>query len=167
VASFDEFYAAHFGALTVQLYGMTGDMAEAQDLVQEAFTRAWQRWDRIVDYDDPVSWVRRVALNLATSRWRHARTALRYLASQRIPHTDGPGPDRVALVQAMRGLPQRQRQALTLHYLADMSTEEIARECGVPPSTVRSWLHRGRASLLSRMSDEETPRERRAAAKPA
>jgi RNA polymerase sigma-70 factor (ECF subfamily) len=162
VADFDEFYAGCFASLTVQVCGVTGDMAEAQDIVQEAFTRAWQRWDRVAHYDDPTAWVRRVAFNLATSRWRRARTAWRYLAAQRVEHVDGPRPDRVALAAALRTLPPKQSRALALYYLADLSAEEIAQECAVPPSTVRSWLHRGRARLMAELSDEETSRGSRA-----
>jgi DNA (cytosine-5)-methyltransferase 1 len=61
----------------VQLFAYTGDMAAAQDVVQEAFCRALSRWKRIADLDDPAGWIRRVARNLATSRWRrHAVTEL-------------------------------------------------------------------------------------------
>jgi hypothetical protein len=63
---FDECYAAHFQRLTMQLYAYTGDVGVAQDVVQEAFCRALARWDRVGWFDDPLSWVRKVAWNLAT-----------------------------------------------------------------------------------------------------
>ncbi len=153
MASFEELYTAHFAALAIQLYSITGDMSEAQDVVQEAFSRAWPRWDRLARYDDPVAWVRRVAWNIATSRWRRARTAARHLAGQRPQYADAPGPDRVALLEAMKQLPFRQRRAVALHYLAGLSIGDIAMDCGVPESTVRSWLHRGRASLHRQLSE--------------
>jgi len=158
--SFDEFYAAHYAGLVVQLHAGTRDLAEAQDFVQEAFARAWGRWDRLMEYDDPVAWVRKVAWNLAISRWRRTRTAVRYLARQRVEHAAGPGPDRVVLRAALARLPDNQRRAVTLFYLADLSIADIARECGVPDSTVRSWLHRARAALLEQLRDraEEVPR---------
>lgn len=152
-SDFDEFYAANFGALVVQLRAGTGDLAEAQDVVQEAFCRAWSRWADLVRYDDPVAWVRRVAWNLAFSGWRRRRTARNYLTRQRISTVDGPGPDRVALNAALARLPVNQRKAVVLHYLAGLSTHEIAYECGVPDATVRSWLHRARASLFRQLSD--------------
>jgi RNA polymerase sigma-70 factor (ECF subfamily) len=151
--SFDDFYAAHFGALVVQLRAGTGDLAEAQDVVQEAFCRAWGRWDQLIGYEDPVAWVRKVAWNLAISRWRRTRTALRFVARQRAEHVAGPDPDRVALSAALDRLPVKQRRAVTLFYLADLTTGEIAQECGVPESTVRSWLHRARATLLKELTD--------------
>ena len=74
---FAAFYAATFSSLCAQLYIYTGDMGEAQDVVQEAFTRALPRWSRLAEYDDPAAWIRKVAWNLATSRWRRIDAWLR------------------------------------------------------------------------------------------
>ncbi|AVT34834.1 MULTISPECIES: RNA polymerase sigma factor [unclassified Plantactinospora] len=150
---FDDVYRAHFQPLVVQLYAYVGDMTEAQDLVQEAFSRAWPRWDKIARYDDPVAWVRRVAWNTATSRWRRLRTARRYLERQRPENVPGPGPDRVALTAALATLPPNQRRAVVLHHLADLSINEIALECEVAPGTVKSWLHRARTALAARLGE--------------
>ncbi|MEH1012079.1 SigE family RNA polymerase sigma factor [Micromonospora sp. CPCC 206060] len=151
---FDDFYHAHFRSLTVQLCAYTGDLGQAQDLAQEAFCRAFARWDRIVRYDDPVAWVRRVAWNLANSRWRRLRTAHAYLRRQRETHVAGPNPDRVALEAALALLPANQRRAVVLHYLADLPVAEIAHQAGVAEGTVKSWLHRGRAALAALLRDE-------------
>ena len=153
VGGFDEFYTAHFRGLTVQLYAYTNDLAQAQDLVQEAFCRALARWQRIGTYDDPVAWVRRVAWNLAKSRWRRARTAMAFARRHREEHVAGPTPDRVALAAALATLPTAQRRALVLHYLADLPIAEIARQEGVAEGTVKSWLHRGRAALAAQLAD--------------
>lgn len=152
---FDDFYAANFTSVVVQLRAATGDLAEAQDLAQEAFSRAWGRWEKLTAYEDPVAWVRRVAWNLAVNRWRRTRTAWSFLSRQRPEHVDGPGPDRVALHDALRRLPPQQRRAVALFYLADLTTAQIAQESGVPESTVRSWLHRARAALLEQLTDKE------------
>nr|WP_225947066.1 SigE family RNA polymerase sigma factor [Plantactinospora soyae] len=159
--NFDEFYQIHFRTLTVQLCAYTGDMGHAQDLVQEAFCRAFARWQKIVRYEDPVAWVRRVAWNLATSRWRRLRTAQLFLRRQREEHVPGPGPDRVALEAALALLPPKQRRAVVLHHLADMPISEIARQEGVAEGTVKSWLHRGRAALAAHLTErnEETRRD--------
>jgi RNA polymerase sigma-70 factor (ECF subfamily) len=158
--AFDEFYAANFASVVVQLRAATGDLAEAQDLAQEAFSRAWGRWDRLATYEDPVAWVRRVAWNLAVNRWRRARTAWSFLARQRAEHVDGPEPDRVALHEALRRLPIQQRRAVALFYLADLSTAQIAEDCAVPESTVRSWLHRARAALHEQLTDSKEEGDR-------
>ncbi len=150
---FSEFYAAHFHSLTVQLFAHTGDLSEAQDLVQEAFCRALARWPRLAGYDDPVAWVRRVAWNLATSRWRRVRTALVFARRQREEVAPEPSPDRVALVAALSRLPDRQRRAVALHYLADLPLTTIAAELGVAEGTVKSWLHRARTTLAAHFAD--------------
>jgi RNA polymerase sigma-70 factor (ECF subfamily) len=153
-ATFEKLYAAHFHDLTVQLYAYFGDRQEAQDVVQEAFCRALARWPKLVRYDDPVAWVRRVAWNLATSRWRRARTALRALRRQRAEHVAGPDADRVTLVSALATLPPPHRRVIVLHYLADLPIAEIAEREGVAPGTVKSWLHRGRAALAAQLVPE-------------
>src|SRR5687767_10714044 len=81
---FDEFYAARFQGVALQLYAYMGDLAEAQDLAQEAFCRALVRWEKIKEYDDPARWVRRVAWNLAKSRFRRLRTAAAVFRGQRL-----------------------------------------------------------------------------------
>jgi RNA polymerase sigma-70 factor (ECF subfamily) len=151
---FDSFYLAHFERLVLQLYAYTGDLAQAQDVVQEAFARALPRWDRVVRYDDPIGWVRRVAWNLATSRLRQLRRFRSYASSHREEHASGPSPDRVALTRALRKLPQQQRQATVLHYLADLPIGEIAAAMGVADGTVKSWLHRARKTLADILSDQ-------------
>jgi RNA polymerase sigma-70 factor (ECF subfamily) len=121
------------------------------DLVQEAFSRAWERWDRIAGYEDPVGWVRRVAWNLAVSRWRRMRTVTTFLRRQPSVAVAGPGPDRVVLVEALSKIPADQRRVLVLYHMADMSVPEIATQCGVAEGTVRSWLHRGRQALAAQL----------------
>jgi RNA polymerase sigma-70 factor (ECF subfamily) len=156
--TFGEIYAAHFADLTVQLYAYFGDRHEAQDVVQEAFCRAFARWGKISRYDDPVAWIRRVAWNLAVSRWRRARTAAALIRRRR-PAEDvieGPDPGRVALVTALAALPATQRRSLIMHYLGDFTVSEIADREGVPPNTVKSWIHRGRAAVVAQLGLEET-----------
>ena len=166
-ANFDEVYAAHYADLTVQLYAYFGDRQEAQDVVQEAFCRAFARWHTVSRFDDPVAWVRRVAWNLAVSKWRRARTALTFLRRQRVaePQTEGPEPDRMALIAALSTLPETHRRAMVLRYLADMTVLEIAEREGVPEGTVKSWLHRGRTALAAQLrsgTDHESAGVRRA-----
>ena len=153
-AEFIALYDARFSDLSAQLYAYTADSTEAQDLVQEAFLRAWQRWDKIGTYDDPIAWVRRVAWNLAMSRHRRLAVVRRFLAKSGPPEPHpGMSPDHVALVAALRQLPDKQRRALVLHYLADMPIAEIAKETGAKEGTVKSWLHRGRTEMARHLSD--------------
>jgi RNA polymerase sigma-70 factor (ECF subfamily) len=153
VSDFDEFYAVNFRRVTAQLYAYCGDMSEAQDMAQEAFCRALARWKRISVYDDPSAWVRKVAWNLATSRWRQRRTAQQHLVAQRETYASPPSPDRVALSRALSTLPANQRRAVVLYYLADMSVADIAGQEDSPEGTIRALLHRGRAALAAQLSD--------------
>jgi len=152
----EEVYAAQARTLILQIYAYTGDMAAAQDIVQEAFCRALPRWDRIRRYDEPVAWLHRVAWNLATSRWRRIRAGALAMARLQQTHVPGPSPDRVALTEALARIPEAHRRALVLHYLADLSTAQIAAQEAVAESTVSVWLHRGRAALAGLLRDHGT-----------
>ncbi len=151
---FDEFYAASFQGLCLQLYAYLGDLAEAEDIVQEAFCRAMVRWKKISTYDEPGAWVRRVAWNLASSRFRRQRTVSRFLRKERLAHAEGPDPDRVALIAALATLPANHRRAVVLHHMVQLSIAEIAEQEDVAEGTVKSWLSRGRAALAARLTQE-------------
>jgi RNA polymerase sigma-70 factor (ECF subfamily) len=151
---FAECYAASFAPIAGQLAVYLGSAEEAQEVTQEAFVRAWTRWGRISRYDDPAAWVRRVAWNLATSRIRRARIALRHWRGQRAELVDGPGPERVALERALATLPADQRRAVVLYYLAGLPVAEIAELCRVREGAVRTWLYRARIALAKHLTDE-------------
>jgi RNA polymerase sigma-70 factor, ECF subfamily len=145
--SFDEFYAGAAGRLIRHGYALTGDMAEAQDIAQEAFARAWQRWAAVRECDSPEAWVRRVATNLAASRWRRirvARAAAWHPVDLQVPEVST---DLVALVSGLRTLPERQRTVLVLYYMCDLTVDRIAAELRCPTGSVKSWLSRGRTAL--------------------
>jgi RNA polymerase sigma-70 factor, ECF subfamily len=147
---FTEFYAASFVRLVGQLYAMTGDRAEAQDAVQEAFIRAWEHRRRLLRDGNPEAWVRVTAWRIAMSRWRRARAGLRLLSSQPAPPAvDGSDPGRVALIDALRRIPAEQRRALVLFHLCDRTVEQIAAETGASSGTVKSRLARGRTALAA------------------
>jgi RNA polymerase sigma-70 factor (ECF subfamily) len=148
--SFDEFYRGTSARVLRYAYAVTGDMAEAQDLVQEAYTRAWQRWRAVSDHPSPEAWIRTVVARLATDRWRRmGRWRAALLRSGPAEPARPPSEDTVMLVAALRELPVAHRQALALHYLFDLPVAEIAAEAGVAVNTVKSWLSRGRAALAA------------------
>jgi RNA polymerase sigma-70 factor (ECF subfamily) len=68
-------------------------------------------------------------------------------------HVEGPGPDRVALTRALATLPEKQRRALVMFHLGDLTIADIAAQEGVAEGTVKSWLHRGRSALAAQLSD--------------
>jgi RNA polymerase sigma-70 factor (ECF subfamily) len=145
---FDEFYLGSVRKVTAQLVALLGDAGEADDAVQEAYARAWQRWDSVSRMDDPVAWVRVVAYRIKVSSWRSA--VRRAVAHRRHgPPADVPdlSPDSVALVAALRQIPEAQRRAIVLFHLAGLTVEQVAAEVGAPVGTVKARLSRGRAAL--------------------
>ena len=153
---FEAFYTATAGRLLGAMYPVTGDLHEAEEIVQEAFARASTRWARLRDYDVPEAWVRRVAMNLAADRGRRIqRQARALLRSGPAPVVPPASVEAMALAEALRSLPMPQRQAIVLHHLADLPVEEVAATLGAPTGTVKSWLARGRRTLAARLGDQE------------
>ncbi len=156
---FDDFYTASLPRLVGQLYVMTGDRAEAQDVVQEAFVRAWQRRSRFSAAHNPEAWIRTVAWRLAISRFRRVRRGFDLLLRQRQDHTvSGPSEMRPVIVDALRRIPEAQRRAIVLHYLCDLSVQEVAAETQAPVGTVKARLARGRAALAPHLADLQRER---------
>jgi len=152
---FDEFYAASFGRVTAQVYAMIGDRDEAQECVQEAFVRAWAHRRKLEMADYPEAWVRTTAHRIAVSRWRRARLGRRPAdRAVALPTSTAPADENhVALVEALRRLPDAQRRALVLHHMCDLPVQAIAREVGVPEGTIKARLSRGRTALAALLSD--------------
>ena len=149
-----ELYATSYRRLLGQLIGVTGNVAEAEDVVQEAFVRGLDHPRRLLGADNPEAWLRTVAVNLARSRWRRAQRlvglAPRLVDAPRESDSDG----HIVLLQALRALPAGQREAIALHHLADLTVEEVAATLGLPTGTVKARLSRGRAALSARLVKE-------------
>jgi RNA polymerase sigma-70 factor (ECF subfamily) len=153
----DEAFHVSYRPLVVQLYGVVGDLGEAEDLVQEAFVRAAAQGRRFARLDNPEAWLRTVALNLHRNRWRKLRNFGR-IEPRLVPTPDPPSlEEHVAVIQALRQLPDTQREVVALHHLADLPVAEIADLLGVAEGTVKSRLGRGREAL-ARLLDEEGSR---------
>ena len=154
---FDEFYTGSARKTVAYLYAVTGNLAEAEDAVAEAYARAWQRWSVVSTYDDPAGWVRRVAYRIAVSSWR--RTRNRLLAHQRwgaaAPVAEL-NPDTVALVGALRQISPVLRRAVVLHHLYGLSVQEIADETDSSVSAVKQQLSRGRQALAPFLGTEDS-----------
>lgn len=153
---FAEFYHARFGHLVAQLFAVTGDLSEAQDCAQEAFVRAWPRWSKICQYDNPSAWLYRVGYRIAVSRWRRLK---RVIGDHHHDPPDNvePGPESVALVTALRQLPEAQRRALVLHHMVGRTVAQISEDEGVALGTVKARLSRGRIALAALLRDDEEP----------
>jgi RNA polymerase sigma-70 factor, ECF subfamily len=151
---FTAFYDATWARTVACAYAVTGELGAAEEAAQEAYTRTWPRWSTLATYDDPAAWVRQVATRQAISRWRRGRTAVGFLAKSR-PPDPAPAPDEnsVALVTALRQLPEPQRRAIVLHHLGGFSVADIAAAERCPEGTVKARLSRGRAALAPLLGD--------------
>jgi RNA polymerase sigma factor (sigma-70 family) len=159
IREYEDVYAGAYGRLVSQLTLLTDSIEEAQDAVQEALFRAWLKWDKVGSYEDPEGWVRRVAINVATSRWRKLRRLVgvpRNFEGRAAPSVELTE-ESLDLLAVMRKMPQRQREALTLFYLLDLSIQEVAEEMRIRLGTAKGLVSRGRDSLRTQM--EETRAE--------
>jgi RNA polymerase sigma-70 factor (ECF subfamily) len=154
-SDFDEVYAATAPRLIGQLYLVIGDLQESQDCVQEAYARAWTRWDRLTrDGGDPVGWVKTTAYRLAISRWRHYTAGLRAMARHGVPpDLPPPSADAIAVRDALAVLPKGMRAALVLYYLGGLRVAEVAEALEIPQGTVKARLARGRVALAGLLAD--------------
>lgn len=156
---FRSFFADEQGPLLRYCWGLTLDRESASDVAQEAMARAWAEWERFDSDDHARAWLRTVALNLVRSRWRRDRTAA---STTLAPVATGGAAEPVDpdLVAALRSLPERQREAVVLHHLGDLSVADCAEVMGASVPTVKSHLQRGRARLaeLLGVDDAEVPR---------
>ncbi len=151
-ASFDEFFRMSSQRLLGQAYLLTADLARAQDLTQDAFERAWLRWNTISTYDDPEAWVRRILHNLCISEWRkRGRRSDGSSGPARV--VQPPGEDHLVLLEALRSLSPDQAKALVLHDGLGFTAAEIAADMSVPEGTVRSWITRARSHAASALGD--------------
>jgi RNA polymerase sigma-70 factor (ECF subfamily) len=153
-----EVFHGSYRRLVVQLYGVTGSLGEAEDVVQEAFVRASSSPARFAQTDNPEAWLRTVALNLHRNRARKVRGWLRVRRVAEPPDpdlTDGLD-DHLDVVRALRRLSAQQREVLALHYLADLPVAEVAETLGVPAGTVKSRLSRARAALNHLLEEDES-----------
>jgi RNA polymerase sigma-70 factor, ECF subfamily len=145
--SLRDVFDASYRRLVVQLYGVTVDVDEAEEVVQEAFVRAAASGRRFLRVDDPEAWLRTTALHVHRSRWRRARSGECARHRMFSPHDPTALEEHVDVISALHALPEEEREVVALHYLADLPVDRVADELGVPPGTVRSRLAHGRAAL--------------------
>jgi RNA polymerase sigma-70 factor (ECF subfamily) len=148
---FDALYRRLSPRMMGQAYAMTGSTAAAEDLVQEAFGRAWVRWSRVRRLENPEAWIRRVMVNQAISDWR--KRSRPEVLDPRLRPGEVTEVDAIWLADALRTLPRNQCRAVVLHDAAGLTVPEISRQLRVPSGTVKSWISRGRTRLAILLDD--------------
>jgi RNA polymerase sigma-70 factor (ECF subfamily) len=150
-----EFLYTNYPRVVAAVSLASGSRPAAEDAVQEALLRAWERSDRGESIESLDAWVTAVALNLARSGLRRVMAERRARSRLQARPADVIGPDRVDVERALMRLPRRQREAVVCRYYLGMDTKEIATVLKVSEGTVKSTLFRARAALGALLGVEE------------
>ena len=148
-----ELFRSEYPGLVRLAFLLCGNSDSAEEVTQEAFVRAAERWRRISGYDRPGAWLRLVVVRLAVRRRRRAGTETDL---ERLPERgamDPPPPD-PELYDALRELTETQRRCIVLHHLEDLPVTEVAELLAVPEATGRSHLYRGRQAMSTRLDTQ-------------
>ena len=146
---FEAFCLRQNAALIRFLTLYCGDIETARDITQETLARVWAHWTKVQRMDRPDLWAKRVALNLANSQFRHRgveRGRLHLLVERNL----SPGPDqgdRLRMHEALATLSTRQRTAILLRFLEDLSVEQTSELMGCSQGTVKKLTARGLTGL--------------------
>jgi RNA polymerase sigma-70 factor (ECF subfamily) len=155
---FEDFYVREYSAVVGLAYALSGSSSGAEDLAQQAFLAAYSNWDRIAGFERPGAWVRRVVANESVSAFRRRTAEAKALARAafreriEIPDLGSSDPE---FWDAVRTLPRRQSQVVTLFYLEDLPIVEVADILEMSPGSVKRHLHNGRLSLARRLATQE------------
>ncbi|WP_239456311.1 SigE family RNA polymerase sigma factor [Nocardioides solisilvae] len=162
-ADFTAYMRSRQPSLLRTAYLLTGDLAGAEDLVQDAFAKLYLSWDKIRDRESLDGYVRRIVVNEHNSLWRRAWKR-RERSSDAVPDTavldtyeDG---EARALWRFVETLPPRQRAVVVLRYYEDLSEAEIAATLGISTGTVKSQASRALATLRERAGRTDREEER-------
>jgi len=154
--TFEEFFRDRYVEVVRSMRLMVGDHARAEELAQEAFSRACRHWRRVRNLDRPVAWVYVVATNEARREWRRdQRAAATPVAAQPLDDTTGPLATALDVRAALGRLTDRQRAAVVLRYVADLPVAEIAEVMGCAPGTVKATLHQALAHMRVELESDD------------
>ena len=164
----EQLYAAHWRGLVRLSVLLVHDLPTAEEVVQDAFVGVHGRWSRLRDHDLALAYLRRAVVNGSRSALRHRAVVARHAVRQTAP-VSVPGADegltaasrRAAVLDALRALPQRQREVLALRYYLDLSEAEIAADLGISRGAVKSHASRGAAALRTALDQEWHDHEER------
>jgi len=155
-ADFELFFRDERGRLFGSMLLITGSTHEADEVVQEAFFKVWERWDRVGVMENPTGYLYRTALNAQRSAYRRAvRAAKRTIspAPPEDPFTAVAARDEV--LRALATMTPRQRTAVVLTELHGYDTDEAARAMGIRAGTVRVLVSKARAALRANTEPED------------
>jgi RNA polymerase sigma-70 factor (ECF subfamily) len=146
--TFEEFFELHRNRLFGVMCLVTGNRSEAEEITQDAFLKVWERWEQVSRLESAEAYLFKVAMNLFRNRLRRAALSTRKVLAL-APRSDDLAEveDRDEVVRTLRSLPPRQRAALVLTTLLDLSSDEAAKLLGIQASTVRALASQGRTGI--------------------
>jgi RNA polymerase sigma-70 factor (sigma-E family) len=155
-ADFAELYAAAWPRLFRTTYAVTGDLAAAEDALQTAFALAYKSWRRVSSAEDPIAYLRRMAVNAALAQHRKVHKKRERLTDRlpdrAVPDAGGDLFDRGEVWAAVQALAPRQRAVVVLRYYEGLSEREIADALGCRPGTVKSQASAALANLRDHLA---------------
>jgi RNA polymerase sigma-70 factor (ECF subfamily) len=154
--SFEQFFRDEYTNLLKALYMVAGTRHEAEELAQDAFVRAYERWDLVRGADNPQGYLYRIGLNLYRSKLRRAaRAAKKAIRPPAEVDAFGAADDRDAIGRALAALPRGQREAVVMVEWLGMTDDEAGAALGISPITVRVRIHRARSTLKPILRGED------------
>lgn len=160
MTGFEEFYLASRDSCLRAVVGVGADPVDAEDLVAEAFARAWASWRKLSRHPAPQAWVVRTALNANISRWRRARRETPLVGCDRVSLDRAERLDRDLLTR-LQGLPRRQREVIALRVFLDLDVAQTAAALGVAQGTVTAHMARAIATLRTQLMPAQLAPDRR------
>jgi RNA polymerase sigma-70 factor (ECF subfamily) len=161
---FAAFYERHRDPCFRAVLAAVSDRHLAEELTAEAFARAWGHWRKVSGHPAPAAWVVRTALNTHVSWWRRRRREVAWdapgaVATERARAERGPADGDatavdLAIRDALRKLPRRQREVVVLRFFLDLETRSTAAALGVASGTVQAHLHRALKALRAELEDK-------------
>lgn len=157
----EQLYAAHWRGLVRLSVLLVRDQGVAEEVTQDAFVAVHARWSRLRDPDKALAYLRQAVVNRSRSALRHRTVVERHAARRTTPLVEVGadqgalvGDRRAAVLDALRELPQRQREVLALRYYLDLSEAEIADTLGISRGAVKSHASRGAAALRTLLQED-------------
>jgi RNA polymerase sigma-70 factor (sigma-E family) len=144
---FGEFYETNWEPCLRAVLASVGDQRMAEELVAEAFSKAWASWRKVSRHPAPRAWVVRTALNTGVSRWRSRKREVPLADNDVTAPADRGEAIDAMLLDALKRLPVRQREVIALRIFLDLDTEATAKHLGIAPGTVTAHLSRAVAAL--------------------
>jgi RNA polymerase sigma-70 factor (ECF subfamily) len=155
VPRFEDFFESTNRRVFTALCLVTGDRFEAEEIMQDAFVRILERWDRVATLEDPESYLFRTAMNVFRNRYRRAALAVRrtVLLSPKATDDLAAVEARHEVIRLLRPLAPKARAAIVLTQILDLPAEQAGRMLGIKASSVRSLAARARAHIKDEVVD--------------